>query len=277
MMIKTNHMRLIAVLVILLIGISNSNAMDTGKCTNIFKQTDLLTEQAGKEKNESRQLDYLYKITDSIISSTEYYLNNCSDSKLPLSKQVPVLQRLEKEGKKRCSENRTKTQLIDVNNDGRTELLVHTRLLACEDFSGHYDAGFAALFFLNRGTGLWKGHAIWPVQLLERHHPKMTAYDFAITQYHPRIYVLPFKDKKKRTFMAIESQFIGADNEANLLSIIRTENQQLKTILNLNLTDWCGQPNNWTITRKGTVIVPAAKVTSRCDERKRKVYNLEQP
>jgi hypothetical protein len=157
------------------------------------------------------------------------------------------------------------------------ELLLHTKLLACEDFSGHYDTGFTALFFLDRKTGLWKGYPIWPAQLIARNVSKMSVYDFGISQFHPRIYMLTFKDKKRRTFMAIESQFVGADNEANLLSIIRLENQELKTILNLNLSDWCGQPNNWTITKKGTVIVPAAKTTSRCDERKREVYDLEQP
>jgi hypothetical protein len=98
MMIKTNRIRFIFVLFTVLIGISNSDAMDTAKCTNIFKQTDLLTELAGKEKNESQQLDYLYKITESIISTTKYYLNNCTDSKRPLSKQLSVLQCLEKEG-----------------------------------------------------------------------------------------------------------------------------------------------------------------------------------
>jgi len=105
----------------------------------------------------------------------------------------------------------------------------------------------------------------------------MSVDDFAIPQYHPRIYMLHFKDKKKRTFMAIESQFLGGDNMANLLSIIRFEEQGPKAILNLHLSDWCGQPNNWTITKKGTVIVPAAKATSRCDGRRRKVYDLEQP
>ena len=258
-------------------GVQIASAFEPGKCDKIFELTNGLSEKAGQEKDENAQKDYLRKIITSIISATEAYLSNCTDPKITLSKQPAAIDQLAKLAKQDCPSNESSSQFIDVNKDGANQFILHTKLLACEDFGGPYGAGFSSLYFLDNKSGRWKGYPIWPSELLEKSSSDMKITDFIYPQYHPNIYMLDFKDSKGRTFMAIDSEFEGGDNLTNLLSIIRWDGQKHKVILNLDLSDWCRQPHSWTITKKGTVEVPAAKATDRCKKRDKKVYSLEQP
>ncbi len=258
-------------------GVQITSAFEPGKCDKLFDQTSSLSEKAGQEKDENVQKDFLRQIITSIISATEAYLNNCTDPKITLSKQPAAIDQLAKLAKQDCPSSASSTQFIDVNKDGSNQFILHTKLLACEDFSGPYGAGFSSIYILDKKSGKWNGYPIWPNELLEKSSSDIKITDFIYPQYLPNIYMLDFKDSKGRTFMVMESEFEGGDNLTNLLSIIRWDGEKHKANLNLDLSDWCGQPHSWTITKKGTVEVPAAKATDRCKKRVNKVYSLEQP
>jgi hypothetical protein len=267
--------------VLVLIGyipsIQIASAFEPGECKKLFEQTNSLSEKAGQEKDENAQENYLRQIVTSIISAMEAYLNNCTDPKIIMSNQSAVIDSLVKIAKQDCPSSESTPQFIDVNKDGSKEFILHTKLLACEDFSGPYGAGFSSIYFLDKESERWKGYPIWPKELIEKSTSDMKITDFIYPQYLPKIYMLDFKDSRGRTFMAIESEFEGGDNLTNRLSIIQWDGQKHKEILNLDLSDWCGQPHYWTITKRGTIEVPAAEATDQCERREKKEYSLEQP
>ncbi len=191
-------------LVLALIGfipcVQIASSFEPGKCDKLFEQINSLSVKAGQEKNENAQKNYLCQIITNIISATETYLNNCTDPKNNLSHQPAVIDSLVKIAKQDCPSSESATQFIDINKDGNDQFILHTKLLACEEFSGPYDAGFSSIYFLDKEPGRWKGYPIWPNELIEKSFSDMKATDFIYPQYLPKIYMLDLKDSKGQSY-----------------------------------------------------------------------------
>jgi len=262
---------------VFLLGLLNSHATESPKCDNAFEQRDALKEEAQTASNDTTLKTLILRIISLTITATETYLNNCTDSKIPLSEQTSAINKLDEMAKVTCySDSTSAIQLINVNNDAISELLLHAKVLEGEDDpSGTCYAGVTILFFLNSETGKWAGSPIWPIDMFKKKPEEMQVKDLINTQYHPKIYMIDLQDKHGKTYMAIENYAQGGDSSTNSLSVVRIDGRHFHSILNLTLNDWCGQSNRWILEKNGIITVPEAKATERCGKRKRAVYNLE--
>lgn len=246
------------------------------KCKKCFeKSREYIRSAENSEDDERQKQDFLNAIS-SFISDAEYYLNNCTDSRKPLSGQTDAIARLRNMISQDCPENKNSVQFIEADKSNNT-LILHS-VLFC-DTPRTYDSGFSVIFFRNTEKKSWSGYVIYPVELIEDKQLSKLPYPgverLIISQFNPKIYMLDFKDSKGRTYMAVESEFERSDSSDHELSVIRWKGNQPEEVLRLHLNDWCGQPCKWIIEKNGKVIIPAAKAAERCKARKEKIFDLE--
>lgn len=255
-------------------GAHNSYALEHVQCDNVFEHIDLVREAAGTVDDDNHDKKYFQEIIDSTIAATESYLDNCTEAGVSLAKQPAALQRLDTIARHDCSSKAAATQLIEIDHDGMDELLLHVKVLDGMDLSG-CPAGVSILFSWNAERKRWAGSPIWPTELLDKAPVELPGDVFLSSVFHPKMYMLGFRDKQDRPYMAIETTSQGGDNVQELLTVIRLERQASKAILSLNLNDWCGQSTTWIIKHDGTIIVPEARATERCEMREKVVYHLD--
>lgn len=250
-----------------------ANAVGKEQCTTVFSEAKNIITKNEIVDNADEYTKNLIDLTKSIVSSTEQYLNSCISLKQPFNGQNKDLLSMPKLLQLGCSKRRTATQFLNIEGNGNPGLILHTVLRGCEEEHSYYDSGFSAIFLFDKKTALWKGYPLWPSALLESTALKDWQLDYP--QYHPNIYLLPFVDMKGSKYIAIESSFMGGDHSSKQLSVIRWLGNSHKTIIDLELSDWCGQPNSWVYAQDGKIVVPEAQATDRCEKRKNVVYFLE--
>lgn len=251
-----------------------TRAFEAHECDSVYDKTKQLIAKHGENMSQEEKINHLVAVVGSMVNGTEQYLNTCTDHNQSIVSQDQKLSRLSELALLSCKSRRASTQVIDVHGNNTPSLILHTVLSPCEDRQSIYDSGFSALFIFNSENKTWQGYPLWPIELLEGE--VLQNWMLYYPQYRPKVYMLPFMDKTNRRFMAIESNFQGADHLSNMLSIIRWQDDKYKKVVELELSDWCGQPNQWEISNSGRkVIVPEASATDRCEKREQVVYPLE--
>jgi hypothetical protein len=263
----------------------DSTLSNSQECKQIFRNIRNQAIQLDDIRNKGIQLkllsqfDKLYfekalDISNLITKKTKEYLDNCTDKNIPINKQKDKLLVLATSATLNCPKRETYIQDIDINKDGIFEMILHSTFQGCSNYYSRFNTGFSILFYFNKKSNTWNSHSIWPVELLNL---KSKISEWKIDpQYHPNIYMLPYSDSKNRFFMAIESEYGGGDHGKYMLNVIRWNEFKPTLILDIGLTDWCGQSTDWSITDM-KVVIPEAEATERCGKREKEVYSLEQP
>lgn len=237
-----------------------------------YGTTEKLLTSDGWEKQESFSSYLEFRkyierlISNSLITEGISFLDDCINPDLPLATQLnrlhvlhgffgitrpdtPIGDPENKLWKYNVGYSDSTFQLLDWNNDGYDEIIYHTRV----EF-GNLNH-IVLVFSLNPSSKQWSGTMIWPP--LET-YPQSE---------HPVVHFAPNLDSKNRHLLAVEGEFLGADHSRYFLLIWRWDDNP-ELLLDLSISDWCGQPVDWRFTLEGNIIIPAARATSeRCGNR----------
>lgn len=264
--------------VVLGIVINNIDVMAASKCERIFHSINCRNYDAIKTTEEDL-IRQTIKTVSGIISDVENYLTNCTDTSLSLAKQPAKLSQFLAFANSERPDLEITLKLIEISNDGFSALLLRTDTLGCESSLGLYNTiGLNAVFVFDKKSKLWAGYPVWPIELLDldQSSAAVKSIDF-FNISETKVFVIDFHDAKGRAFMGVERTAEGGDNSTKFLTVIRWNGQEHKRILDLKLSDWCGQPTDWFFTKDGEIVIPSAKATTRCEKRAKKVYSLQQP
>lgn len=242
------------------------------QCQLAFQEVITLTEAS--TRNEDPVI-----IVDKVIYAGEYFLNNCITPDLPLSTQSKQLTELSQFAQVippsfSCAVRYTPTyQLVDLNNDKTDELILHLQAIRCDinallGFFG--GGGLSIVFHQDKQTQNWKGNLIWPCS--KDNCPWTGAWD---QSPQPLVQTLDIRDSQNQSFMLVAGGYIGGDHTGIYLTIWRWRNSDPEIVSEIHLTDWCGTPNEWEITKEGFILIPSTEATSRCQAREAVLYVLK--
>jgi len=207
-------------------------------------------------------------------------LNHCINPNIPLSNQPAQLIELSQLAEVipssfDCGARYTPTtQLIDFDEDGTDELVLHTQAIRCDIYARFGflgGGGLSVVYRLNHQQQAWIGTLIWPC--LQEECPWTRAW----TQSpQPIVQRLPVHDSQNRSFMLVAGGYIGGDHTGIYLNIWRWEKEDSPQIVRqIHLMDWCGVPNQWKVTDEGQIRIPKASATNRCPSRDAVMYVLQ--
>ncbi len=243
------------------------------QCRSRFQEVTELTKPPISDEE-------LVVIVDKAVEASEYFLNNCTNSELLLSEQPERLAELRRLGQfvppsVTCAARYTPTTLLmDLDQDGSDELVLHTQAVRCDHspFNNLQGAGgLSAVFDLNTQTDEWHGTLIWPCS--NDSCPWRSAW---VQSPQPEVTPLDIRDSQGRAFMLVAGRYYGADHTGAILTIWRWEHSAHEIALEVRLSDWCGTPNQWEISDDGYLLIPGAEETSRCEARDPVVYVLQE-
>jgi hypothetical protein len=163
------------------------------------------------------------------------------------------------------------TQLVDVDQNGSDELVLHTQAIRCDLTSFHGAGGVSIVFRKDDQTAAWKGTLIWPC------FEKCASSGPWTQSPQPLVQVLPQHDSKSRSFMLVVGDYLGGDHSGKYINVWRWEHDGTpEIVLQIRLDDWCGASNSkeWQLTQEGGILIPEAPATSRCGKRDAVMYKL---
>lgn len=246
--------------------------MTKQQCQLAFQEVITLTETA--TKNEDSII-----IVDKVIYAGEYFLNNCIKSDLPLSIQSEQLAELSQLAQVvpssfSCAIRYTPTyQLVDLNNDKTDELILHLQAIRCDinaSFGFFGGGGLSIVFHQDEQTQNWKGTLIWPCS--KGNCPWTGAW----TQSpQPLVQALDISDSQDQSFMLVAGGYVGADHTGIDLTIWHWDGSGPEIVSEIHLSDWCGTPNEWEITKEGFILISGNEATNRCQAREAILYVLK--
>lgn len=218
--------------------------------------------------------EFAEKVIEAVVQAVAEYLNHCTDPDRPLADQPELLDELirtaeEIPGSQTCEWGAyyyTPTvQLLDLNNDGADELVLHTQPFFCKwDGLG----GISIVYHLDQAR--WRGTVIWPCT----EDYGCPFHDFS-ARPEPLIQQLALRDSQGRAFMLVAGLYEGGDSQTSFLSVWRWENNGPHHVLDILLNNWCGIPIEWEVKKEGYILIPAAEETYRCPAEPARVYRLQ--
>lgn len=164
-------------------------------------------------------------------------------------------------------------QLLDIDNDGRSEVLLHTQV-------GYFD-GEQILFGVRGGVSIvyevgeagWQGHVIWPVyhyipradDYLEyapfrseqaAEQANWTAAQALIYDPAPQVEPLNLTDADGNAYLAVSHVRRTPLDDIRELTVMRWRPQGPESALHIMLDNWCVSAE-WAIGSDGAIAVPA--------------------
>jgi hypothetical protein len=216
-------------------------------------------------------------ISEKLVQAGEYFLNNCTQPNVPLSSQRTRLTELAQLAQvipmsSTCAIRYTPTTtLADLDQNGTDELILHTQAIRCDLRSFRGSGGVSVVFRKDDLAADWKGTLIWPCF-------EGCASSGPWTQSpQPLVQVLPVHDSENRSFMLVVGDYLGGDNSGRYLNVWRWEHDGTpEMVLQVRLDDWCGASNSkaWQLTSEGSILIPEAPATFRCEKRDAVMYVL---
>ncbi|HNT78816.1 MAG TPA: hypothetical protein PKH77_27745 [Anaerolineae bacterium] len=205
-------------------------------------------------------------------------MNNCIQSNLPLSAQSERLAKLSQFAQVippsfNCATRYTPTyQLVDLNNDKIDELILHLQAIRCDinALFGFLGGGGVSIVFHRDGPAqIWQGDLIWPCS------KDNCPWTGAWTQSpQPLVQVLNIRNSQDQSFMLVAGGYLGGDHTGIVLTIWCWRNNGPEIVSEIHQNDWCGTPNKWEITDEGSILIPAAEATDRCQAKEAILYVL---
>ncbi|MCP4542979.1 MAG: hypothetical protein GY832_38165 [Chloroflexi bacterium] len=208
-----------------------------------------------------------------VVKAGEAFLNNCTDSKLPISSQT---QRLEELGQlarlirsnppPNCLIYDPTVQPVDLSADGVDELILHTQMLRCGGWGG-----VSTVYIWDSETETWQGTLVWPSPYNDYARFGMPG------SVEPLVRTLDVSSANDQKFVLVAGNSGGADHTAKLLTVWQWKDNVLETVFEVRLSDWCAYPewDKWEITDNGHILVHAAEATTRCEAREAAMYVWE--
>jgi hypothetical protein len=244
----------------------NSNGQE---CIQPFQETiDLTMSEIANTDSKAIALK--------VVQAGEHFLNSCINPDLPLSTQSEQLEELRQLAQVvppsfNCAARYTPTtQLVDLNNDGTDELVLHTQAIRCDIYS-LFDllggGGLSIVYALNKQTENWSGTLIWPCTKDD------CPWTRAWTQ-SPQPLISPLKiEGQNQAFILVSGDYVGGDHTGRYLIVWHWKNKP-EIALEIRLDDWCSYPewDKWEITQEGHILIPAAEATYRCQAREAEMY-----
>jgi hypothetical protein len=234
----------------------------TQQCQQLFREAIDLTVPGIDEADEK-------VIALKVVEAGECFLNKCINSALPLSTQSDCLAELRQLAQVvpqsfDCAfRYAPTTQLIDLDSDGREELVLHTQAIRCDHYARPdlYGAGGLSIVFrFSEQTGSWLGTLIWPCTEDGCHWSGAW-----VQSPQPEVRPLIIQDTQGRAFMLVSGGYYGADHTGDILTIWQWEGDIPKPAFELEMSDWCGTPREWRITERGTILLSGTTANDRCD------------
>jgi hypothetical protein len=264
------NMRRVAVCAVLL-GFAAGVAADGGvACERLFDESKSLIRAGDEAENDQAREQHRERLMAAQLKAVAAYLGQCTDRKEAFEKTAPEMQELARLAALGCKERQAELEWLDVDQDGSAELVLHGPGNSC-DYPSIYQGGWSGVFFREAPGGAWTGQVIWPV----KRRPESPSHSEELfAQYKPSIRMLGLVDSEAARYMALESRFQGADHTAKQLAVIRWLGRRPQEVLAVSLSDWCGQPASWNFQANGTVTIPAAEATPRCEARTEQVFAL---
>ena len=244
----------------------------TQQCQPLFQEAIDLTVPGINEATEK-------VIALKVVEAGECFLNNCINPALPLSTQSDCLAELKHLAQVvpqsfDCAFRYTPTtHLVDVDSDGREELVLHTQAIRCDhnaQFGLHGAGGLSILFRFSEQTDGWRGTLIWPCTKDRCHW-----FDAWVQSPQPEVRQVIIQDTQKRAFMLVSGGYYGADHTGNVLTIWRWEGDTPTPTFELEMSDWCGSPREWKITERGTILIAETEANDRCEGKEAVEYVLQ--
>ena len=265
-------------------------------CEAPFKELQFFAEAAaydGLAQLEQNEPDDFPQITPSnpiweasirdAISAGIQYLNNCTDASQPLADQPETLAQLADfyqliptlsseiavpgnppstfswESKQ---EYQPETELLDLNDDGADELIVHTQLpFYSTETVLTIQGGLTIVFY--REPASWQGRVIWPFHYFV---PKAEDY----LRYAPFWEINPVPDTPDQAlnvrpgptlrqlepgYLAIAGTIFGPVDDFRELGVIRWADGDPELALDIFLANWCVNAS-WAIEPDGSITMP---------------------
>jgi hypothetical protein len=264
------NMRRVAVCAVLL-GFAAGVAADGDvACERLFDESKSLIRAGDEAENDQAREQHRERLMAAQLKAVAAYLGQCTDRKEAFEKTAPEMQELARLAALGCKERQAELEWLDVDQDGSAELVLHGPGNSC-DYPSIYQGGWSGVFFREAPGGAWTGQVIWPV----KRRPESPSHSEELfAQYKPSIRMLGLVDSEAARYMALESRFQGADHTAKQLAVIRWLGRRPQEVLAVSLSDWCGQPASWNFQANGTVTIPAAEATPRCEARTEQVFAL---
>lgn len=218
-----------------------------------------------------------------LVRKTENLLNRCAEPDRSLAKQKQLLYWTQQIARRLCPDTYAWTQLLHIGkaSNTNTALIVHSHMKSCVDRpSDTLVQDVSILFSRSAKDRLWHGHLVWPVALIGRDLSWETIQKTELLPMTTRnkIYLLRWLDRQGRRFLAMEGLRVGGDHQAQILAVLRLQDEQPPTVkTDLEFSDWCGQPHSWKISGEANLVVAGARSTYRCGSREAEIYPLEDP
>lgn len=214
------------------------------------------------------------------IEASECFLNTCFDPGFPPSTQAHCLSELKRLAQVvpasfDCADRYLPTmQSVDLDGDAVNELVLHTQAIRCDHYALlglHGAGGMSIIFRFDEQISEWRGNLVWPCWTSTDDCPLTDSW---VQSPQPEVVPLSVRDSLGRRYILVAGGYYGADHTGNLLVIWRWENNILKMVQEIRLSDWCETPNTWEITEEGGILIPAAEATYRCEARAATMYVL---
>jgi hypothetical protein len=250
---------------------STAGSGETQQCQQFFQEAIDLTVPGIDDVDEKT-------IAFKVVEAGECFLSSYINPDLPLLAQSERLAELRQLAQVvppsfDCAVRYAPTtQLIDLDSNGTDELVLHTQAIRCDHNAlfGLYGAGGLSIVFrFSEQTESWRGTIIWPCT--KDSCPWSGAW---VQSPQPEVEQLAIQNAQGQAFMLVAGGYYGADHIGNILTIWRWEGDALKMAFELELSNWCGTPNEWRITERGTILIPGTEATDRCDGREAVEYVL---
>jgi hypothetical protein len=254
-----------------LLGFAADAAADgSAACGRLFDEGKALIRAVDEAENEQVREQRQERLGAAQLNAVAAYLGQCAGRKGALDKAAPEWRQLARLAALGCAERQADLGWLDLDQDGSDELVLHGPSNGC-DHPVIYQEGWIGVFFRDAGKGAWTGQPIWPM----RRKPEPPSHSEQLfAQYKPDVRMLGLVDSQSARYMALESQFEGADHTARQLAVIRWLGHRPQEVLAVSLSDWCEQPVTWNVQANGTVVIPAAEASSRCPARAEQVFPL---
>lgn len=227
-------------------------------------------------------------IVRQVVGASEFFLNNCADPDVPLSRQPDVVQQFAAMSHilppvesvdiggdfgdvQLVSSFKPSTQFLDLNGDGMDELILHTQVPYFSEKTVYMIQGGLTIAFFKDAADGWQGQVIAPVT------------EFVTTQDGPHLTYAQAEDntlsvesaeQALKIFPAPEIQVVEADGtpltfitahsltgagEAKELDVLSWDGRIPSVELRVAFDDWCypGAALDWTIGDDGSVMIPS--------------------
>lgn len=243
---------------------------------NVIMLTEAFLKDIGDEKKVTKKEE---AIITQVIEAGEYFLDNCTNPKMPLSDQKERIAELQQLAQVippsfDCAYRyQPTTQLFDLDGDSTNELILHTQVIRCDInalFGLFGGGGISLVFRQDRQAGTWQGILVTPCI---REKCPLADHTWLIS---PQPVIAPFgpRDAQGRTPMLVIASSLGQGNlqMGHILTIWHWEGNKAKIVEQLtNLgSSWCEvtPPSKWEFSEEGYIYIPATEATKDCPKNK---------